>query len=803
MFIALLTLLGMAGMSDAPASVEIERMLAQAGLIAGAGPAAPFVITSATQDYGVPTRDACCHTHTPLAIGSRQFQKGIGAHSNGRIVVRMNEPAESFHAWVGIDHNSDTQTRGSATFRVLVDGQERYASPVCRGGEEPIEVKVVLAGAKELTLLIGDAGDGITHDQSDWAEAALSVNGQTFYLGEYLNGGMFQQVPTSFDYDGVNCWKAFGAWQSETAEPRKTERGTEYRRIWKDPNTGFAATLCATVFDAPPACELRWEFEAAPGQASGMISSLRSIDVATPGKNRQWSLFSSSGGTIGGFRSEGEPTGFVTETTALGSKSLGTTGGRSSNGNLPFFILSSSQGGKGIAAGLAWSGQWTGTAAFDNDAKVARLVAGMEPCHFRVPAGERISMPGALLVPFSGGVQTGSNALRRVIMTDYAARLGGEVPPPVVSFNSWFVFDNNVNEQMLCELADAYAEVGLEYFCLDSGWFDGDFPNGVGNWTVNAAKFPNGLRAVADHVHQKGMKFGLWFEPERVADGTRWQREHPELLLGKNLLNLGDPAARTLVLDMMSGIISEVGVDWIRFDFNIEPLEPWKQAEGEDQQSLVQLRYINGLYMLLDELMKRHPGLFIEQCSSGGRRIDLETIKRGHSYWKNDETKDQPLMRFHEVGANHFLPGGFLNTNYCDYRKQDDLLALFAGPLGFGLDYRKLSPEQREEVRKVVATYKEVRRYINEDYYPLFDQTTSQTSWLGWEFIDPKTHEGFITVYRPADSPYDSATIPLQALDPNAQYTVKNPITGEEHPLTEALTLTLLKDTTQVWTLKK
>ena len=805
MFAALIAILEAVNASDVAAITEIDRMLAQAGLMAAVPDREPaLAIVSAVQGYGQPTRDACCHTFTPLRIGSRQFSKGIGAHSNGRIVVQLKKPAESFHAWIGIDNNGDTMTRGSAVFSALVDGREQYTSPICRGGDDAREVQVNLAGARELVLVVSDAGDGISFDQSDWGEASISMNGETVYLGDFLESRLFQGVPTSFDYDGENCWDAFASWQCEIAENHQADGRIECRRTWKEKATGFTATLSATVYAQPAACELRWEFQAAPDKSSGLVSAVRSVDFATAARDGQVSMLSSSGGLTGGLSGKPERTGFMTQMTPLGAKSLGVSGGRSSNGDLPFFILSRLTGGMGLAVGLAWSGQWKCKAAFDSQRKETHVVAGIDLCRFRVPPGERIVMPGALLVPFTGDAHDGTNVLRRVLRAHYAARLAGELPLPPVSFNSWFVFTNNVNEKMLCDLADASADLGLDYFCLDSGWFDGDFPEGVGNWTINNAKFPNGLRAVSDHVHRLGMKFGLWFEPERVANGTRWQREHPEWLLGKNLLNLGEPAARKLALDMMSGIINEAGIDWIRYDFNIDPLESWHEAEGDEQQGLVQIRYVHGLYTLLDELMARHPALFIEQCSSGGRRIDLETVRRGHTYWKSDETIDQALMRFHQTGGNQFLPGGFLNTNYCNFRSQGEMLALFAGSLGFGLDFRALDPEQKTAIRQAVAAYKQIRRFINEDYYPLFEQSACGQEWVGWEFIDPDRQEGFFSVYRPASSPYDSATVPLHGLELGAEYNLKNRMSGEEKrssaaSLAAALSLTLPRDTAQVW----
>jgi alpha-galactosidase len=333
---------------------------------------------------------------------------------------------------------------------------------------------------------------------------------------------------------------------------------------------------------------------------------------------------------------------------------------------------------------------------------------------------------------------------------------------------------------MLRELADEAASLGIEYFCLDAGWFDGDFPHGVGNWTVNKVKFPHGLKPVADHVHGLGMKFGLWFEPERVGPETVWQKEYPELVLKGSLMDLSEPSVRALIISMMDDLISKVGVDWIRYDFNINPLDAWKEAEKEGKEGLKQCFYMNGLYEIWDELMKRHPNLLIEQCSSGGLRIDLESIRHGHTYWKSDDTFNQALMRFHETGGNLFLLGGHLNTNYCRFGSQGEVLALFAGPLGFGCDFRKLTVGQKESIRTAITAYREVRRFINEDYYPLFPQDKSGQAWNGWQFLCREAEEGFFVVYRPPGSPYPSATLRLQGLQESRSYVLRNVMTKEE-----------------------
>ena len=125
---------------------------------------------------------------------------------------------------------------------------------------------------------------------------------------------------------------------------------------------------------------------------------------------------------------------------------------------------------------------------------------------------------------------------------------------------------------------------------------------------------------------------------------------------------------------------------WIRWDFNTSPLDVWNSMDAPDQKGLAQIRHIMGLYSVLDRLMASCPDLLIEGCASGGRRIDLETVKRSHTFWKSDDTGDIPSMRFHETGGNTFLPGVLLNTNVLPVSGSElpfDIASIFGGPLGF------------------------------------------------------------------------------------------------------------------------
>jgi alpha-galactosidase len=324
---------------------------------------------------------------------------------------------------------------------------------------------------------------------------------------------------------------------------------------------------------------------------------------------------------------------------------------------------------------------------------------------------------------------------------------------------------------MLKKQVDAIGNLGLEYFCIDAGWFDGDFPMGVGNWTLNRQKFPDGLGPIGKYAAEKGMKLGLWFEPGRADPNTRLQREHPEWVVD-NQVRYELPEVREWIFQMMCGFIDEGHVRWIRYDYNFDPLPRWDKCDAPDTKGLTQIRYILGEYELLDRLLAKYPDLLIESCASGGRRIDLETIRRAQTFWKSDETSSLLAARSQETGGNYFLPGCLLNTNLPASSQASlfDLHSLFGGPFGFTVDWTKLNAADLERVRGQIVAYKGIRHLLDKDYYPLFPQTYELREWVGWEFYDPATGEGFCVVLRPAESVYASAEVRLRGLDDGKTY---------------------------------
>ncbi len=387
----------------------LRQMLASAGFSVPAAEAATapagFRISTAIQDYREPMRDLAVHTLTPLRIAGRSFAKGIGAHANGRIVVDLASPYKRFSAWVGVDDNSDTAGgKGSVECIVKVDGREAAHTKVLRGGDDPVRIDVDLAGVKRLELILTDAGDGYFHDQADWAEAVLETpDGKMENVGDALSDAAtrlpLETVPTAFDFGGKPCWDLFRAWKREEAAPVAIPGGTRYSMTWRQPGTGFEATLTATLFENPASVELGWRMADRGAAASEMVTNLASIGLAAPAGEGRATLTSCSGGLIGDFQGRPERTGFELSHTPLGERTLTVVGGRSSEGDLPFMLLNGA-GPWGFAVGLGWSGHWSATARFDRAASQVSLRMGMEPVHFRLDPDQEITLPTALLIPF-------------------------------------------------------------------------------------------------------------------------------------------------------------------------------------------------------------------------------------------------------------------------------------------------------------------------------------------------------------------------------------------------------------------
>jgi alpha-galactosidase len=474
----------------------------------------------------------------------------------------------------------------------------------------------------------------------------------------------------------------------------------------------------------------------------------------------------------------GEQSFLPVDTTLEAGKPLAfaPAGGRPSNQTFPFFNVQ--YGDEGLITAIGWSGQWA--ARLERSATgPTRLQAGMEKTHLRLHPGERIRMPRILVMPWKGDRLAAHNRFRRLLLFEYVPRLGGRPLRLPVASQCFDRYSGSrpewSTEAGQLRAVQATHDLGADTHWFDAAWFEGGFPNGVGNWFCRPKSFPNGLKPVSDAVHRAGLKFLLWFEPERVAAGTQIAREHPEFVFGGTnggLFKLNEPAARRWLTDLLSQRITEFGLDVYRNDFNMDPLDFWRRADAPDRQGMTEIRYVEGHYALWDELRARHPGLWIDNCASGGRRIDLETLRRSVPLWRSDTGCGPGHADWDQVqalGLAEYVP---LFTACAWDPKAYTLRSTATGGAITQFDYlnEKFSVS---EARAALAEVKDNQKFWYGDFYPLTRAALGNETLAAWQLHRPDLEAGLVLAFRRRECPYPVLQTALRGLTPARRYTVE------------------------------
>ncbi|MDI7277713.1 MAG: alpha-galactosidase, partial [Anaerolineae bacterium] len=535
---------------------------------------------------------------------------------------------------------------------------------------------------------------------------------------------------------------------------------------------------------------------------SAIIEDIQPLDVALPlAKDQPCRVHHALGsechyGGMAAIVSEVQYSNFAPQETALGpgqGLNLSSIGGRSSHGSLPFFNLECGDGG--VIGAVGWTGDWAASLARADDGVCLR--AGMKRTHLRLRPGEEIRTPRILLLFWQGDRLRSHNLLRRFILAHHTPRSNGEIVRVPASDLVWG--ERRCEEQIAKARWLHDNRLNVDCFWVDAGWY-GDAPynpgasvadsswfTSVGNWWPNRETYPDGLAPLGEAVRAMGFGFVLWVEPERVYAGTALAREHPEWLFGpiddEYILNLGLPEARRHVTERVSRLIEEGGVTWYRQDFNIAPAPFWQAADAEDRVGMSEIRHIEGLYAFWDELLARHPGLMIDNCAAGGRRIDLETISRSVPLWRSDVQEapdfDPAALQTQTHGLSLWVP---LSGGYC--RGVDTCAFRSALSAGVGVDWSTRAVEGKEALdlplaRRLLAEYHAVRPYFYGDYHPLSSFSTSRQAWSVWQFDRPDLGEGMVLALRRPESPFGRFEAALRGLEPEARYEWRNVDTGD------------------------
>lgn len=506
--------------------------------------------------------------------------------------------------------------------------------------------------------------------------------------------------------------------------------------------------------------------------------------------------------------------------------------GTSCKGAFPYMRLMFDGFGVNIAVG--WTGKWVASA--ERTARGAAVSFGQKRCHFVIRPGETMRTPRVNLQVFSGDETRGMQMWRRWYFDHILPREDGRPLPPkhcgVCLSEGGAAEFAGATEAGQIRALETYASKGIypDIWWIDAGWYPCDYNWAkVGTWRHDPVRFPNGLGAVGRKCREHGAKLLLWFEPERVAEGSEIYEEHPEWLLwafayGEKgaLLNLGERACCNDLIERVDRAIKEYEVGVYRQDFNMNPEPFWVKYETADRIGAMENLHIQGLYRFWDTLLERNPGLWIDCCSSGGRRNDLEAMRRavplhftdvgyGHHPMKQKQHRVmfEWIPYFRAQNQNWENPGDSLYYKYRDQKPDRFSYYNSIAPAFTELMPWDASEEEYALSREMLSIWRRAAEImLDADYYPLTECRKAREDFYAMYFYNPDEKRGFLQAIRNNACPEERFTACLTALDANVSYRLTNPETGEEKVMTgkalaEGFTMTVERRAGQIWLFEK
>ncbi|MFH1008003.1 MAG: alpha-galactosidase [Candidatus Latescibacterota bacterium] len=642
--------------------------------------------------------------------------------------------------------------------------------------------------------LIAAGADPEVALNSHWADQVFSARPTGRPAGD-------ASLPFSFVYGGKHSSEFINDWNREIQDKRIGDTTNLRILTLTDPATGLEVKVECQVYQDTAGVDWTLFFTNKGNKDSPVIEQVKAVDASfLLGEKSEVVLH----------RLKGSPCAVddwmpFDQPLPMGQAiEFATTDGRSSNVS-PWFNVASSN--SGVITAIGWSGQWCASVE-SRDGQIC-IQAGMQNLHAVLHPGETIRSPRILQLQWQGGdVLRACNLFRRTMFAHIMVRINGQlVVPPMAHLSTSFYELNASDEQNVLSHLESVRGLGFEMFWLDAYWTGpSGFPNSMGNYGFPIERvepkdrFPHGLSAIGDAVEKEGLRFVLWFEPERVAAGTFIAKEHPEWVIspsgdGGGLFNLGIPAARQYMTDYLNAAIKAYKVACLRIDYNIDPLGFWTFVDAKDpsRAGMTEMRCVEGLYRMWDDILQANPSLFIDNCASGGRRIDIETMSRSVPLWRSDNTCDmldkKPGTILLAALKNQVMSAGL--NRYVPFSTVGQMGAtpyFFRSGFNAGIAFvEDVRPRDypRDLLRQGVAEGKRIRKYYFGNFYPLVEVTASPRDWCVLQYHRPGDRDGMVMAFRRQESPDGTCEVRLREIDPAADYRVTMYRTYEpETPLT-------------------
>ena len=486
------------------------------------------------------------------------------------------------------------------------------------------------------------------------------------------------------------------------------------------------------------------------------------------------------------------------------SVTIDSSRGTSSPQATPFIGLLSpgttEEQGEVLGVNLIYSGNFYGCVQCGQYG-TTRVQLGINPYQFgwQLSSGASFCTPEAVLVYSANGLAGMSNTFHRLYRTRLCRGWYRDRERPVL-LNSWEGMYFEINEEKMLMLAEEAAGLGIELLVMDDGWFKGRNTDttSLGDWTEDKKKFPDGLQSLAEKVKQKGIDFGIWFEPEMISKESDLYREHPDWVIRSSLyeptlsrhqlvLDLSNPAVCEYLVDAVNKVLAPGNISYVKWDMNRHLTDLGSAYLDRKNQNELSHRYVLGLYRVMETLTERFPQVLFESCSSGGGRFDAGMLYYMPQTWTSDNTDAVCRLKI-QHGTSFLFPTVTMGAHVSacpnhQVGRTTPLATRFAvaaaGNLGYELDLKKLSKEEKKEVKEQIAEYKRRRRTVQfGTYYRLADPFQENQS--AWNIVSEDGMEVIFThVQVLARSAYRVPVIRLKGLDPDAVYTDCE--TGQEY----------------------
>jgi alpha-galactosidase len=456
----------------------------------------------------------------------------------------------------------------------------------------------------------------------------------------------------------------------------------------------------------------------------------------------------------------------------------------------PSFLLSdgpaSENSGEVWGGSLAWPGSFQFMFETENGSK--RAICGMNPfaSAYTLEAGRNFATPAMVWAWSGSGVGPMSRALHRWART-YALRDGGK--PRAVLLNNWEATGMNFNQEKLVALFDGAKAVGADLFLLDDGWFGVKYPRdndhaGLGDWVVNPKKLPGGIGYLAAQAKERGLRFGIWIEPEMVNPASELYKQHPDWVIGQPhrapllrrnqlILDLTRPAVKDYVYSCLDTLLgNNPCISYVKWDANRYVTQPGSSWLKPEQQGHLAIDYNNNLLDIMRRVAAKYPQVEMMVCAGGGGRVDFGSMRYFHEFWPSDNTNPRRRVTM-QWDYSTFFPAIAISGHVTRMGKQPLKFALdvaMSVRLGFDVDLSRYSAEERAFIRDAIATYKRDILPVVQfgDLYRLENPHTQPRA-AQCSVADDRSR-AVLFVYQVKNGP--ATPVVLQGLDPALRYTV-------------------------------